>query len=253
MALTFASLKASKNRLPFRAHNVFIDGGKAAGGTPTFPPLGINPTEPPTNAAEGGLYYDDDLHALMQYTGSAWEEIGASVTPTSLGSTTSMTAGTGITTGTGTVYQSRVTQIGNIIKTDIFVDLTGLNSGGTDGDIIGVNATANSHFGQWTTAVNGTYFRGQMSCAELVAGGEPDIDVYSATLATGTEDVAISGITGQVVLLAAAADWTQGMTKPFTGILAPDKYLYLVASGGATDATYTAGMFVLEFWGYVTP
>lgn len=79
MALSFASLKASKNRLPFMAHNIFIDGGKAAGGTPTFPPLGINPTEPPTNAAEGGIYYDDDLHALMQYTGSAWEEVGASV------------------------------------------------------------------------------------------------------------------------------------------------------------------------------
>ena len=79
MALSFASLKASKNRLPFRAHNIFIDGGKAAGGPPTFPPLGINPTEPPTNAAEGGIYYDEDRHALMQYTGSAWEEVGASV------------------------------------------------------------------------------------------------------------------------------------------------------------------------------
>jgi hypothetical protein len=30
-----------------------------------------------------------------------------------------------------------------------------------------------------------------------------------------------------------------------------DKYLYLVASGGATNATYTAGQFVLELWGYV--
>lgn len=76
MALSFASLKASKNRLPFRAHNIFIDGGKAAGGTPTFPPLGINPTEPPTNAAEGGIYYDDDLHELMTYDGAAWVPAG---------------------------------------------------------------------------------------------------------------------------------------------------------------------------------
>lgn len=76
MALSFASLKASKSRLPFRAHNIFIDGGKAAGGTPTFPPLGINPTEPPTNAAEGGIYYDDDLHELMTYDGAAWVPAG---------------------------------------------------------------------------------------------------------------------------------------------------------------------------------
>jgi len=76
VALSFASLKASKNRLPFRAHNIFIDGGKAAGGTPAFPPLGINPTEPPTNAAEGGIYYDDDLHELMTYDGAAWVPAG---------------------------------------------------------------------------------------------------------------------------------------------------------------------------------
>lgn len=36
MALSFASLKASKNRLPFRAHNIFIDGGKAAGQSLAF-------------------------------------------------------------------------------------------------------------------------------------------------------------------------------------------------------------------------
>ena len=84
MALTFASLKASKNRLPFKAHNVYIDGGKAAGGTPTFPPLGINPTEPPTNAAEGGVYFDDDTHTLMVYTGSAWVPAGSAGTADSL-------------------------------------------------------------------------------------------------------------------------------------------------------------------------
>lgn len=79
MALSFASLKASKNRLPFRAHNIFIDGGKAAGGTPAFPPLGINPTEPPTNNAEGGIYYDDDLHALYVYNGGANVAVGGQV------------------------------------------------------------------------------------------------------------------------------------------------------------------------------
>ena len=158
-----------------------------------------------------------------------------------------MTLGSGIVSAnTGTF--GIVTQDGPLIKTTYVIDLTGMNSGGADGDIIGDAAAANCHFGQWTTAINGIYTRGMMSCAELVAGGEPDIDFYSATEATGTEDAAISGLTA-VALLAAAADWTQGMVKPFTGILAPNKYLYLVASGGATDATYTAGKFVVEMYG----
>lgn len=161
-----------------------------------------------------------------------------------------MTVGSGITAGVagGAVVDGVVTADGPLIKTTYTIDLTGLNSGGTDGDIIGFADTANCHIGQWTTALNGIYCKGLMSCAELVAGGEPDIDVYSATEATGTEDAAIGGITA-VALLAAAADWTQGAQKACTGILAPNKYLYLVASGGATNATYTAGKFVLELWG----
>ena len=31
---------------------------------------------PPTNAAEGGIYYDDDLHELMTYDGAAWVPAG---------------------------------------------------------------------------------------------------------------------------------------------------------------------------------
>jgi hypothetical protein len=161
-----------------------------------------------------------------------------------------MTVGSGITAGAagGAVVNGVVTAEGALIKTTYVINLKGLNSGGTDGDIMGFVDTANCHIGQWTTAVNGIYCRGMMSCAELVAGGEPDIDVYSATEATGVEDAAVSGLTA-VALLAAAADWTQGAVKPFTGILAPNKYLYLVASGGATNATYTAGKFVLELYG----
>ena len=87
-----------------------------------------------------------------------------------------MTAGAGITTGTGTVYTPTVYQIGRVVKTELYIDLTGLNSS-TAGDIIGKQATAASHFGQITAAVNGTVIRGRFSCLETPAGGEPDIDV----------------------------------------------------------------------------
>lgn len=160
-----------------------------------------------------------------------------------------MTAGTGITTGTGTVYNAWVNREGPFIKTTIFIDLTGLNSSAA-GDIIGVNSAANCHLGQITKAVNGRIVGGRIRCAEAPATGEPDIDVIAADEATGTEDAAYSGLTGEVVLQAAAADYTVvGTTKEFTAVPGDNQYLYLSCSGGGDAATYTAGQFVLEMWG----
>jgi len=163
-----------------------------------------------------------------------------------------MTAGTGITTGTGTLIKHSVATIGNIIKTEILIDLTGLNSGDADGDIIGKAATANCHLGQITAAVNGTILGGRMTCLEVPAGGEPDIDLWSATEATGTEEALITGLT-ETALLAAGADWTlaAGVTdRTVTVMPAANQYLYLAGGGGTTNATYTAGRFLIEFWGY---
>ena len=161
-----------------------------------------------------------------------------------------MTAGAGLA-GTGTVYLATVEQAGPIIKTTIFVDLTGLKSGASAGDIIGVNATANCHLGQITNAVNGKLFKGTMSCLEVPATGEPDIDLASATVATGTQDAAASGLSGYVLNYDHAADYTAvGQTANLTSVPVADSYLYLVASGGADTAVYTAGMVVIELFGY---
>lgn len=159
-----------------------------------------------------------------------------------------MTPGTGISAVANAICEHRVTKVGGLYKTEILVDLTGLNSGDTDGDIIGKAGTANCHIGQITAAKNGTIFAGSVTCLETPAGGEPDIDLYSATEATGTEEEAVSGLT-EAVLLDAAADWTAGTTKGLTANPAADKYLYLVASGGATNDTYTAGIFLITLWG----
>lgn len=80
MALSFASLKGQL-RNPFKVHHLFVDGGVAKGGTPTYPLIGLNPSEPPTTTAEGGLYWDDDLHALMGYNGTGWQVQSGSVQP----------------------------------------------------------------------------------------------------------------------------------------------------------------------------
>jgi hypothetical protein len=48
----------------------------------------------------------------------------------------------------------------------------------------------------------------------------------------------------------AAADFTAiGQGFDFITVPPADKYIYLVGSGGGTDATYTAGIFVIELYG----
>ena len=161
-----------------------------------------------------------------------------------------ITPGTGISTGTNTVYKANVTVAGDLIKTEIFIDLTGLNSSAA-GDIIGKNRTANCHIGQITSALCGSIFAGTFQSLETPAGGEPDIDLFAATEATGTEDAAVSGL-AETKLLDLGADLASGnLGTPFvlSAFPAADQYLYLVASGGGTDDTYTAGKLLITLYG----
>ena len=160
-----------------------------------------------------------------------------------------MSPGTGISTGTGTIYKANVEVAGDLITTTILIDLTGLSSAAA-ADIIGVNDAANCHLGQITAALNGTIFAGEMTCLETPTTGEPDIDLYSANEATGTEDAAVTGLT-ETALMATAVDWT-GILAPkgITTVPPANDYLYLVGSGGGTDGVYDAGKFILKFYGY---
>ena len=160
--------------------------------------------------------------------------------------TLSVEAGTGITTGTGTIYRTAVQRVGGIITTRILIDLTGLRSTGS-GDIIGVNGTALvCHIGQITAAQNGTILTGSMECFEAPAGGDPDINVHSATEGTGVEDGAIGDLTE--TLLVNAGDATLGSKVYFTAVPAADQFLYLT-TGAATDADYTAGKLLITLIG----
>ena len=167
---------------------------------------------------------------------------------TSLDANTMATeAGTGITGGTGTIYRSSVIREGGIIRTSILIDLTGLRSTAS-GDIIGVDGTSNvCHIGQITAARNGTILAGRMTCFEAPTGGDPDINVHSATEGTGVEDGAISSLTE--TLLVNAGDATLGSVVIFTAVPAADEFLYLTL-GDTTNADYTAGKLLIELFGY---
>ena len=163
------------------------------------------------------------------------------------GNTIATTAGTGITTGTGTVYAASVIKTGGIFHTSILIDLTGLASSGS-GDIIGKAGTANSHIGQITATVNGTVLGGKLTCLEAPAGGDPDINLWYADEATGAEDAAITSLTNQIQMCD-SGDLALNSVISIPTPPAADKYIYM-ATGAATNADYTAGKILIEFFGY---
>lgn len=161
-------------------------------------------------------------------------------------------AGSGITAGTGTVYASGVSIAGGVRKTSILVDLTGLDSDSTEGDIIGVSGTSNPcHFGRVDLAQSGTVLAGRCTCLETPAGGEVDIDIYAADEATGVTDGAVGDLT-ETALLAAAADWAAQDVKEFSAYPSDGQYIYLTVGTASTPTagTYTAGKFLIELYGY---
>ena len=161
------------------------------------------------------------------------------------GETLDMLPGDSITDAAAS-FGGTVRRIGDIIETVIAIDLTGLRSTAA-GDIIGDDGSAEyAHIGQITADVNGTIFAGKIECLEAPTGGDPDIDLYSATEATGAEDAAISGLTE--TQLVDSGDHTAGSVKLLTAFPAANEYLYLVA-GATTDADYTAGLLVITLYG----
>lgn len=159
-----------------------------------------------------------------------------------------LTAGAGISGGTGTVYRASVERFGDLAKTTILIDLTGLTLTAV-GDIIGVDGTSDPcHIGRIDDDYSGTIIAGRLTCLEVPAGGDPDIDLYAATEGTGTEDSAISGLTE--TLLVDAGDATLGSEDILTAFPSAAQYLYLVGGAGATTfAAYTAGKLLIELWG----
>lgn len=155
------------------------------------------------------------------------------------------TAGTGIT-GAAASYTAGVEKVGTYFKTTIVIDLAGLR-GTAANDIIGDDGTANAcHIGQITAARNGTIFAGKIECLETPAGSDPDIDLYSATEATGVEDQAITALTETQLIN--SGSHAANAFKSLTAFPAADEYLYLVAGTGV-DADYTAGILVITLWG----
>jgi hypothetical protein len=199
-------------------------------------------------------YTDQDGNFHLNGSTLYANESGAAISATELAkldnasAILAVEAGAGITGGTGTVYKSSVEQVGGLILTRIYIDLTGLGSSTTDLDIIGQGASA-AHIGQITAAKNGTIEAIRMTCLELPAGGADDIDLYTAAEATGVFDAGIGTLT-ETALITAGGAWASGTVKASTAVPAAGDYLYLTGGEAGTAGTYTAGKFLIELFGY---
>lgn len=158
-------------------------------------------------------------------------------------------AGAGVTGGTGTIYVTSVESNGDIQKVKIVIDLTGLGSAATLGDIIGTGTNA-AHFGSVAAGEIGTVFSMRVECLETPAGGEIDIDIYEAEEATGVFDGLVTSLT-ETSLLARAGDWAAGDVKYASTLPTVGEYLYLTTGtdSNPTAGTYTAGKFLIELIG----
>lgn len=186
-------------------------------------------------------------------------QIGGTVLATSItelnnlaaaNATFAVTAGTGITGGVGTVIKYSVTSAGTMITSTVYIDLTGLQAVATDGDIIG-DSTNPAYLVRITAAKNGTVDMVEMKCLEAPATGSADINLCTAIEATGKKDDAISGLTGVQTLVDAGGNWTNGLIKGATVTpITANNYVYLTNGAGAGAGTYTAGKFLLTFYGF---
>jgi len=187
-------------------------------------------------------------NTLIHFEQGGAEQVFESGSTLNIESFTNGTPGAGFSGGTGTVIKSSVIRVGGIITTRFLIDLTGLGVSTTDLDIIGTGSSA-AYFGQITAARNGTILSGTVTCLEVPAGGADDIDLYSATEATGVFDAGIGTLT-ETALLTAGAAWTLALTKALGAVPAADEYLYLCGGEATANGTYTAGKFLIELQGY---
>lgn len=127
-------------------------------------------------------------------------------------------------------------------------DITDLVSSATTAYIIGESSAANCHFGQVTAGLFGTLFMVKVECLEAPAGGNADIDFYSSEVGTGTQGNDAALLSGATKLLDNGGNWAVGDVKIFADNPSDAHYMYMT-SGSASGGTYTAGKFLITFYG----
>lgn len=135
--------------------------------------------------------------------------------------------------------------IDGVIITQIKIDLSGLYDGGTNGDVIGLATATKCYIGKNVVATNGLIFKTELSCIELPATGNTDIDIVENTNELEGDaaggGVQVSADTGGI----AAGITYQNLAPAHTA----DDFYYLSAAS-RSGATYSAGQIIFTTWGH---
>lgn len=134
------------------------------------------------------------------------------------------------------------------IITEIKVDLTGLDSSGTENDVIGLSTGGAAYLGRYVVATCGILYRVEMSCIEVPLSGDADVILVGGSAADEAFDDTVANT---VAVCDGTGDWGLGETivnNAPAGLVA-NYYLYLT-QGATDDATYTAGQFIIRLYGH---
>ena len=161
--------------------------------------------------------------------------------------------------GTEVAPKVVVTQVGGMIETKVYVDLTGLKKASDVGDAIGLDGTADASLFAWDTSVHGDVIvESSLACIELPTAATNvllDFDVLSAT-ATLDYNGDVAGEADVKNLFVAGGNCALGKTIKDVDVETPatsgDK-VYLCDGNTSTAAdTFTAGKLILTFKAYKT-
>jgi len=134
-----------------------------------------------------------------------------------------------------------------VIVTQIKIDVQGLASVATDNDVIGLSAGGIAYIGRAVTSTCGIIYRVSMSCIEVPATGNLDINL--AKSATGT--IAYDGAGGGSDIITGGGNWAAGKTiETLTAGPAANDYYYLTAGSAGAAAAYTSGQFIITLYGH---
>jgi ABC-type molybdate transport system substrate-binding protein len=141
----------------------------------------------------------------------------------------------------------RYTRDGSII-TDIEIDLTGLDSSGTENDVIGLESGAPAaYLGRNVVSTNGIIYKVEVTCLEVPLTGDADILFVAGSDANEAFDLTVANTQ---TIADGTGDWTLGETIVLTAPAAIAANYYYYMTQGATDNNkYTAGQFLLRFYG----
>ena len=140
---------------------------------------------------------------------------------------------------------------GKIIST-FLLDISGLKSKDTVGDVIGNAAGGVAYLTQVTTAVNGLVYHIEIICVETpaVSSGNNTDDIDLALGANGTK--VYNNAHGGSLLVETGAAWAAGDARgtDVSAISLIDGYLYLTSGEDAGDVgIYNAGKFIIRLHG----